>query len=167
MDADLQLFVMLAQIAGVFVGFGALISITRRRDEDALRLAPIRAVVTTGLVVIVAALVPVVLSGYGVSEGTLWVISSLVFLGLSWAVIVLAMRSPENRRVMTTQARERPYSSTFFWLALEVPVQLPLIVTALGVAPDLGQALYTTALVFNLFQAAFVLAQFVSAQASR
>jgi Na+/melibiose symporter-like transporter len=142
-------------------------SVTRRDDEETRSLGAIRGVATTGLVVIVAALVPVVLAGYDPSDGTLWFLSSLIFLVLSWAVILLAFRSPENRRLVTTQARERPYSSVFFWLALEIPVQLPLIVAVLGIVPDLGQALYATAVVFNLFQAAFILAQFVSAQVSR
>ena len=36
----------------------------------------------------------------------------------------------------------------------------------LGLFPEVGLALYVTALAFNLFQAAFVLAQFVYAQGS-
>lgn len=164
MGQDVELFIMLAQIGGVFVGFGALISVTRRSDVELSNLGSIRAVVTTGLVVIVASLVPVAISRYDVDEGTAWFLSSLVFLVLSWAVILLAARSREGRQLILTQARDRPVASSFFWLALELPVQVPLILAVLGIFPDLAQAFYITALVFNLFQAAFVLAQFVYAQ---
>lgn len=162
---DVGLFVAIAEIAGVFVGFGALISVTRRSEIDAAQLGAIRAVVTSGLVVVVAALVPVVLGRYGASGDALWRSSSLVFLGLSWAVIVLALRGPENRRLVSSQWRERRASSAFFWLVLEGPIQVPLLLAVLGIAPDLGAAFYTTALAFNLFEAAFVLAQFVYARA--
>ena len=43
---DLVLFVTIAEIAGVFVGFAALIAVTRRCEIDASQLGQIRAVVT-------------------------------------------------------------------------------------------------------------------------
>jgi hypothetical protein len=165
-DQTLSLYVTLAEIAGVFVAFGALISITRDADALVDRVARVRASVTIGLVVIVAALLPLVLDGFGVDEDVLWRVASLVFLLLSWSVIALAVRTRDNREVIRSEAREHPLASTFFWLALEVPVQLPLILAVLAIPPDLGEAYYTTALVFNLFQAAFVLAQFVYARAT-
>jgi hypothetical protein len=48
-----------------------------------------------------------------------------------------------------------------FWGVLEVAIQVPLLLAVLGVLPDLAPAFYTTALVVHLFQAAFVLGQFV------
>lgn len=164
MDQTLNLYVALAEIGGVFVGFGALISITRRDDASPDRIARIRGAVTIGLVVIVAALLPLVLSGYDLGQEQLWRLSSLIFLVLSWAVIGLSVRSRGSRDAIRVQARVRPWSSAFFWLALELPVQVPLILAVLAVPPDLGEAYYTTALVFNLFQAAFVLAEFVYAR---
>jgi succinate dehydrogenase hydrophobic anchor subunit len=161
LDQTLNLYVTLAEIGGVFVGFGALISITSKDQAPPARIALIRAAVTIGLVVTVAALLPLILSRYDVDEQALWRISSLVFLLLSWTVIGLAVRSRGNREVIQAQALRHPRASAFFWLALELPVQVPLILAVLGIAPDLGEAFYTTALVFNLFQAAFVLAQFV------
>lgn len=59
MAIDPPLFIAIAEIAGVFVGFGALISITRRSEVDPARLGAIRAVVIAGLTVVVAALIPV------------------------------------------------------------------------------------------------------------
>lgn len=166
MIQDTDLFVALAEIAGVFVGFGALISVTRHTEIEASQLGQIRAVVTTGLVVIVAALIPVGLSRYGVTGHNLWFSCSLVFLLLSWAVIVLALRRPENRELIISQTRASPVTAIFFWLLLEIPIQVPLLLAVLGLYPDQESAFYTTALIFNLFEAAFVLAQFVYSQAS-
>jgi hypothetical protein len=160
----LDLFVTLAEIAGVFIGFGALISVTRLRDIESAQLGQIRAVVTIGLVVMVAALTPVGLDRYGVTGHNLWLLSGLVFLALSWAVIVLSLRRPENRQLVIAQARSEPLKAAFFWILLELPVQVPLFLIVLGARPDLDQAFYLTALIFNLFEAAFVLAQLVYSQ---
>jgi hypothetical protein len=163
---DVDLFVAIAEIAGVFVGFGALISVTRRSQIEAAQLGQIRAVVTIGLVVIVAALIPVGLDRYGVTGHSLWFVCGLIFLVLIWAVIILSLRRPENRELMIARARANPVMAVLFWLVLEVPMQIPLVLTVLGPYPDLEPAFYTTALVLNLFEAAFVLAQLVYSQAN-
>lgn len=164
MTQDLDLLITIAQIAGVFVGFGALISISGKDGLDAEQLGQIRAVVTIGLIVIVAALIPVGLGHYGITGHTLWLICSIVFLALSWVVTVYSLQRPENRKLTVARARSNPITSVFYWMLLEVPMQLPLILTIFGVYPELEPAFYTTALVLNVFQAAFVLAQFVYSQ---
>lgn len=164
MTVDSMMFIAIAEIAGVFVGFGALISVTHRSDVEPAQLGSIRAVVTGGLTVVVAALIPVVLASYGIEGRTLWFVSSLAFLGLSWAIIGLSLRARATRDLMASLARTQPVSSLFFWLVLELPIQVPLIVAVLGLFPDAEPALYVTALAFNLFEAAFVLAQFVYSQ---
>jgi hypothetical protein len=163
-NVDSVLFIAIAEIAGVFVGFGALISVTRRSEVEPAQLGAIRAVVTAGLTVVVAALIPVALASYGIEGRTLWFSSSLAFLGLSWAVIGLSVRAPSSRRLLASLAKEQPLSSLFFWLVLELPIQVPLILAVLGLFQDLDPAFYITALAFNLFEAAFVLAQFVYSQ---
>lgn len=167
MTVDPLLFIAIAEIAGVFVGFGALISVTRRAEIDPAQLGAIRAVVTAGLTVVVAAMIPVALASYGVEGRALWFVSSLAFLGLSWAIIGLSLRAPATRRLLASLASEQPVSSVFFWLALELPIQVPLIIAVLGLRQELDPAFYVTALAFNLFEAAFVLAQFVYAQGGR
>ena len=158
------MFLALAEIAGVFVGFGALISVTRRNEIEASQLGNIRAVVTIGLVVVVAALVPVGLERYGLEGHDLWLVCSLIFLALIWGVIVLSLRLPENRQIMSSRTRTNPIVSIFFWLLLEVPMQVPLILTVFGLYLNLEPAFYLTTLVINLFEAAFVLAQLVYSQ---
>jgi hypothetical protein len=52
----------------------------------------------------------------------------------------------------------------FFWGFLEVPIQVPLLLVVLGVAPAQASAFYVTALVLNLFEAALLLARLVLAR---
>jgi hypothetical protein len=165
MSQEIEVFVAMAEIAGVFVGFGALISVTRQSEIEADQLGQIRGVVTVGLVVMVAALIPVGLDRYGVAGHNLWFTAGLVFFTFNWAVIILSLRRPESRQLAVRQARSSPLSAAFFWLLLELPVQIPLVLILLGSRPDLEAAFYLTALVFNLFEAAFALAQLVYSQA--
>ena len=166
MTVDVALFVAIAEIAGVFVGFAALISVTGRDEVSPAQLAQVRAVVTIGLVVIVAALVPVVLHSYGMPPSVSWRIAGLLFLALVWVVIVLALRRPDNRATARAQARTSMGLAIVFWGVLEVAIQVPLMLVLVGAFPDLAAAFYTTALVAHLFEAAFVLGQFVYARIS-
>ena len=166
MTQDVELFIAIAEIAGVFVGFGALISLTRRNSIEFSQLGRLRSVVSIGLVVIVAALIPVGFSRYGVISHDLWFICSLIFFLLVLAMSILSLRKPEYRKLVINQARNNPLMAIFFWLLLEVPIQISLILTLLGLYPDLEPAFYTTALLFHLFEAAFVLAQIVHSQMS-
>jgi hypothetical protein len=163
---DVVLFVTIAEIAGVFVGFAALISVTRRSEIDESQLGQIRAVVTIGLMVVVAALLPVAFNAYELRGHPLWVVASLAYLILNWTVIVLALRRPENRRLAAAQARITPMAATLFWL-LELPIQIPLLLIVFGANRDLDVAFYLTALIFHLFEAALVLAQLVFTQVGR
>lgn len=163
---DVVLFVTIAEISGVFVGFAALIAVTRRSEIDHAQLSQIQAVVTIGLLVVVAALVPVSLSVYDLSGHGLWVASSVVYLALNLVVIVLALRRAENRQLAGAQVRTNPLTAGLFWL-LEIAVQLPLFLIVFGVNRDLDVAFYMTALVFHLFEAAFILAQLVYTQVGR
>lgn len=163
---DAGLFLTIAEIAGVFVGFAALIGVTRRSDAAGPQRARVQAVVTSGLLVVVAAIVPVGLAAYGLGDRGVWVVSSLVYLALNWAVIALALRRSTNRDLARAQWRETPAGAAFFWV-LEAAIQVPLLLVVLGVARDVDPALYLTALAFHLFEAAFILAQLVYGEAGR
>jgi hypothetical protein len=121
--------------------------------------------VTIGLGLIIVALIPVGLNLYGVSDHILWFMSSLIFFSLNWMVIILSFRDPINRDLLNSGMRTSPVITVLFWLLLEIPLQLPLVLTMLGLYPLLEPAFYTTALLFNLFQAAFALVQLVYSQA--
>jgi hypothetical protein len=164
MIQDFELLVAIAEIAGIFIGFGALISITRLDEIEAFQLERIRGVVTIGLVIVVVALIPVGLSFYGITGHTLWFTCSLIYFLMNWTVIIFGFRKAENRELLITQLRTSPFTTIFFWLLLEIPLQVPLVLTMLGWYPNLELAFYTTALLFQLFEAVFVLAQIVYSQ---
>jgi hypothetical protein len=153
------LFLAIAEIAGVFVGFGALISLLRDRQE-AGRFA-LHAVIVNGLVALVASLIPVALNEYGLTGRELWGWSSGVFLALCWAAIGATLRNPEIRSATATDARAYPAISIVFWVFLEVPIELPLVLVLFGFAARYAPALYVTALILTLVQAAFMLARVV------
>ena len=164
MTQDVELFIAIAKIAGVFVGFGALISLTRQNAIEFSQLGRLRGVVSIGLIVIVAALIPVGLSRYGVSGHDLWFVCSIIFLSLTWTTTILSLRKSEYREALTKQSRESPIMSMFFWMLLEVPINVSLVLAVIGIYTDLEPAFYTTALLFHLFEAAFILVQIVNYQ---
>ncbi len=165
MAVDFGLFIAIAEIAGIFVGFGALISVTRPNEVEIAQLARIRGLVTVGLTIIIAALIPVALNLYGVTDHTLWFMSSLIFYSLNWLVMILSLRDPVNRELMRISTQTSPVISVLFWGLLEVPIHVLLILTMLGLFLHLELAFYTTALLFFLFEAAFALVQLVHSQA--
>ena len=158
---DVDLLVALAGIAGVFVGFGALIS---TRDGGASELWLIRNVVNEGLMVVAAALVPVVIGRYGITGHELWLLCSLIVLVLDWVGIILSHIRREDMafQVLRTRATRVALSVLFFFL--EVPAQIALILVVLGVFRDLEPALYLTAVVLMLFEAAVLLVMLVYSQ---
>ncbi len=159
-----DIFLSIAEIAGVFVGFGALISLLRDRQEE-VRLM-LHAVIANGLVVLVAALIPVALSQYGLTGRALWGSSSAAFLVLCWTAIWGALRNPEIRSASKIVGKANPLFAIGFWGLSEAPIQLPLVLVLLGVAIAHERALYFTALVLSLVQAAFLLARIVFSRAS-
>lgn len=155
MSPQFDLLSSLAQIAGVFIGFGALIVLSGSPEEDAPELGMLRQVVAIGLLTLVGALVPVGLSQLGLEGPVLWRVSSAVFFGLIWFSIL----HPTSRRLIVAQMKASPRSAAFFWLVLEPPIQVPLILATLGLFPERASGLFTIAVVVNLVECAQLLAQ--------
>jgi hypothetical protein len=78
----------IAEIAGVFIGFAALVTVVARgsreesQHEDTFKLAN---VVIINVMIITAALFPVVLNSYGITPSGVWRSSS----GFLWVVTLL------------------------------------------------------------------------------
>jgi hypothetical protein len=98
---DADLFVGLAGIAGVFVGFGALIAV-RSGGASADEVGYMRGVVGFGLLTIVAALAPVAVSRYAVTEHLVWAASSVLALVGLVAFTVVQARTREYRANLTS-----------------------------------------------------------------
>jgi hypothetical protein len=157
-----QLFLSIAQIAGVFVGFGALISAAK--DQTMAARVQLRGVVLTGLLVLIAALLPIALARFGLADRALWGCASAVFLLVNGMIIMIQLRHPEISEWIRTDVRERPVHQILFWVILEVPILASLVLALLSVMPTLDVAFYITALVLNLLEAAYLLALVVLAR---
>ena len=156
---DTDLFLSLAEIAGVFVGFGALIAVRSGGAMGVSEVNGIRWVVTTGIWVVIVALAPTIVSRYGIAGHQLWLASSLVALALLIVMIVVFARTPENVAVLAENLATVPPALTVlvmvptFWLPL-VLLGLALALVVLGPFPNQEQALYLTAVALGLLMSA-------------
>jgi hypothetical protein len=166
---DADLFMGLAGIAGVFVGFGALIAVRSGGPSDPLEVAPMRMMVSFAMLTIVAALAPVALGRYDLTDHQVWALSSALAL-VGFALIpAVSARTPEYRVAwsMSTAAARLTLSEVVYWAAfalyMVVLVVAPIIII-LGVAQELEAALYFTYVVLILLGAGWALLGLVFAQ---
>jgi hypothetical protein len=152
----------LAEIAAAFAGFAALVSVIRRKKNDPgeathdiLRL---RLIISSSVVGVAAALVPVGLAGYGLGVEIVWRLSSLVFLVLSYGIIFSFVNT--YRPVQGDFPPDR--LAVFVTASIEVVEQASLVVVLLGLRLGNPAALYVTALIGNICQAGFIFVRFVA-----
>jgi hypothetical protein len=166
---DADLFLELAGIAGVFVGFGALIAIRSGATLAMDEVAQMRAMVAMGVWAVIAALAPVTLGRYDLSGHQLWAVSSAAALLTGLLIFASLARTAEYRANWGAQAAmPRPrwlmaVEGIAYALYMIVLVLTPIVVL-LGVAPDLEAALYFTVVVLILLGAAWVLLSLVLSQ---
>ncbi len=165
MTDDIDTLLAIAEIAGVFVGFAALVTILTRGQadseyDDSFRLAN---VILTSVMVIAAAIVPVVLNRYGFAESAVWRASSSLLFVYNWFALFLL------RHVAHGFARahsRRPVLSTTLW-ALEALFQIPLLLCIVGAWQGLALAFYLTAVVALLFQVIVLFTDLVTSMIAR
>ncbi|MCU0478832.1 MAG: hypothetical protein MUE92_08855 [Chloroflexi bacterium] len=163
---DTELFMELAGIAGVFVGFGALIAVRNGGASEPQEVAPVRVTVGFGVMAVIGALAPVTLSEYDLTDHEVLALSSaLVVVGLL-GVSFMHVRSPEYKAYAASWERSTPGDlvEVVAWVLLVGGMALAPIVIVLGAAPDLEAALYFTVLVLILLLAAWALMSLVFAQ---
>jgi hypothetical protein len=148
---DTELFLSLAEIAGVFVGFGALIAVRSGGVSDAHEVAYIRPVVTLAICVVVAALAPVIVSRYGVTGHELWLACSLVALAVFLGLWLVNYRTPEIQEEKAAGSRAEIVRGVAHNMLLLFSVAIALMLVVLGLVPDQEPALYFTAVGLILF----------------
>ena len=158
---DTDLLLSMAEIAGVFVGFGALIAVRSGGPSEAGVVTGIRWVMSNAIWVVIAALTPILVSSYGVSGHELWLAGSLLALVLFAVIIIVNGRAPENLAEIAA-ALATPWATRVvvygptIWLPTGAIV-LALALVMLGFFPDQEQALYLTAVGLGLFMGAMAL----------
>jgi hypothetical protein len=158
---DADLFMELAAIAGVFVGFGALIAARSGGTSDAFEIAWMRGVVSIGLVAVLAALAPVVISRYDLTEHEVWALSSILFVVGFAGVFAINNLSPEARMAGDPIPRSMKVVRVVVWVPSMIVLFLAPIAIALGVAPVPEEALYFTLVALALFWSAVSLLMLV------
>jgi hypothetical protein len=171
---DADLFMELAGIAGVFVGFGALIAVRTGGPTEPREVAPMRFVVSFGVLAVVSALAPVTCSRFDLAGHQLWVASSALFLAGLVVMQVAMSRTPEYRALIAMVVEEARTPSRHGWLVVlddavlnglyMLTMVLVPVGILLGVAPDLEAALYFALVVLALVGAAWSLLWLAFAQ---
>lgn len=158
---DADLFMELAGIAGVFVGFGALIAVRGGGASDVFEIAWMRGVVSEGLLVVLAALAPVVISRYGLTGHEVWALSSILFLLGFGGTFAMNNLSPEARTADDPLRPSLQIVRFAVWLPSMAFLFLAPIAIALGLAPAHEEALYFTLLVLTMAWCALALLMLV------
>lgn len=160
---ETELFVHFAEIAGVFVGFGALISLRSSRLTDVHDVVYLEAVLGLGVWVVIAALVPVAVSGYGVDGHALWMSSALVALAIWFSYVIAFSRRPESR-VLNKEPEPTDRLFPLVGLPLHAIIAVSLILIIFGVWRRVDEALYVTALAAGVVFAGYTLLMAVMSQ---
>jgi hypothetical protein len=156
---DAELFIHSAEIAGVFVGFGALIAIRSGATMAVNEVNAIRWVMAAGIWVVIVALAPTFIASYGLGGRELWLVSGLLALTLLAIVLVVFARTPENRAEVQANVGRIPWRvmvlvmGSTFWLPL-AGIVLALLLVILGLFSAQQEALYLSAVGLGLLMSA-------------
>ena len=154
-----------AEISAAFAGFAALVSVLRQRGTraDALHdILRLRLVISTSMVVVVAALIPVGLVSFDLSDRFVWGVSAGILLLLNYGVIYSFIKSYKP-----VEGRFPPDNfAVGVVTTLEFMDQAALVLVIFNFWPELNFPLYLAALIFNICQAAFVFVRFVGSEFS-
>jgi hypothetical protein len=138
------------------------VSVIRRKKadpgeatHDILRL---RLIISSSVVGVAAALVPVGLAGYGLEGALVWRLSSLTFLVLGYGIILSFLKAYQPVRGDFPPDRLAVTAAT----SLEIVEQASLFVVLFGLPLGNPAALYVTALIANICQAGFVFVRFIA-----
>jgi len=156
---DTELFLSLAEIAGVFVGFGALIALRSSGPGDPIDVLMIGMVVWFAIAVVIIALAPVAVSGFGVTGHTLWLACSVIALLVFYAGDEVVVRISRERRAFMAAApiRRRWKGELAGGVVTWIPATVALVLVILGVLPEQEGALYFLAAALILLLAALLL----------
>lgn len=142
---ETELFMHFAEIAGIFVGFGALISLRSARPSDLHDVAYLKSVLALGVWVVIVALLPISISRYGVQEHALWLPCAIAALVL-WLVAGIGPNLTPDLRAFNQHLEPVDRLFPVVGLPLHAVIAGGLTLVVVGVFPGLDEALYVTAL---------------------
>ena len=160
---ETELFVHFAEIAGVFVGFGALISLRSANVTDAHDVVYLKAVLMLGVWVVIAALVPIAVSRYSIDGHALWLSSAVVAFAM-WFVVLVTFARGADTRVLNRSLEPVDRYFPLVGAPLHLVIAVSLVLTILGVWRSFDEARYVTALAAAVVFAGYTLLTFVMSQ---
>src|SRR5512135_314628 len=144
--SDTELFLSLAEIAGVFIGFGALIAVRSAGAPSTFDIVGVGMVVFLATIVAAMSLAPVAIGRFGVGGHGLWLVCSVGALLPWWAGDeVLRRTSRERRRYMAEAPLRARWRGELIAAAIWLPANVALVLVLVGVLPDQEAALYFAA----------------------
>jgi hypothetical protein len=160
-----EMFLALAEIAGVFVGFGALIALRSggpSGPSGTFDVLLIGMVVWVAIAVVIMALAPVSLSVFGITGHTLWLACSVLALVVFFGGDEVIARTWGERRAYLAKAPiRRRWKGELGNVVTVLPGAIALGLVILGVLPEQEAALYFLAVALILLLAALLLLQAV------
>jgi len=156
---DKDILYTLAELAFALAGFSAIIGVlSSRRDPtdrqvNALRL---QVMLETCFMVAATALVPILLSHFGVDSAVIWRIASAIFLCIA---IPFEFIARNRTRDMPNLTLTKINVNTINW-SLSISADLILVAVLLGVVGTKSEALYLVALFVQLALAGNLFVQF-------
>jgi hypothetical protein len=155
---SIDFLISLAEIAGVFVGFGVLIGAIQRIDEVAPeRKALAQGISIIGLTAMLTALLPPTLREFGLSGQDLWFYASIGFFAIISIAFAAALGQQEFRKFSLVNFKKSPLLASVFWIGLEAPIQLALLMVIFDAVPGIEHALYVFAVILSVAEAAMCL----------
>lgn len=164
---ETELFVHFAEIAGIFVGFGALIGLRSAHVTDLHDVVYLKSVLAMGVWVVIFALVPIVVNRYGVDGHALWLWCAVAALAV-WLIAVFALNSTADLRAFNRSKDLQPIDRYFpvVGLPLHLIIVGSLALVVIGAWPALEEALYMTALSTGIAFAGYALLASVLSQSA-
>jgi hypothetical protein len=120
-----------------------------------------RGVVSVGLAAVLAALAPVVISRYGLTEHEVWALSSVLFIVALVGVYASNNLAQEARLADEGVSGRVKVVRAVVWAPTMIVLVLSPIAIVLGVAPELEAALYFTVVALTLLMSAISLLMLV------
>jgi len=148
----------IAEVAVAVAGFAALagaFSSGRLDAQDVVSgFQSLRLVVLSGLFVLTAALIPLVISEYGLTASTTWRLSSGIVYGINLIALV------RNRNAIDSGFQENGWFALPITMILEAACHAVLLANIFGVFGEFASALYLTFLVSRFAQMAMMFLRF-------
>ena len=142
----------ICEIAAALAGFAAIVTILDK-GKNLESWARLQSVLLICILVIAAALVPVLLIEYQLTSSSVFRFSAIAFLALIWLTILTVNNIAKKAGGDIWRNVGGKYSNLVMWTA-EVFIQFPLLFCVFGLFDSYHSAFYLTALILNLFQAA-------------